>query len=443
MSIDSILEDQNPWWREPAVRMARQYPLRRRVQKLVFEQLGRFEDRRAVVVLGPRQVGKTTLLLQTVDDLLDRGIAPANIVYFDFADDRILGEPSVRDVAEARPPGSSADQPRFLLLDEVSRAPRWDLWLKGAVDRREARITATDSASSVLRHGGSESGQGRWDELWLETLSFREFLQLHAMADESVDGVLTRGPDLLERYLAVGGFPEHALELDLLEVRRRLRADVVDRAILRDLAGRVDDPIRVRDLFVYVMQESGGELNVKDRATDLDADPRSVRAWMALLADTLLTTELTSLTPHAAARLRSKPKIYAADHGLVIAFAATPDPLYDPRVRGRIFEAVVFRHLRELARQLPLAQIGYLRHKDREVDFILRAERTVAIEVTSSSKVAADKLRRAATAATVARADRLVVLHGGLEERTTGAGTRLVPLVRFLLDPSIVLGVDS
>lgn len=443
MSIGPILEDQNPWWREPGIRMARQYSLRRPVQRQVFEQMGRFDDRRAVVVLGPRQVGKTTLLLQTVDDLLERGAPPANITYFDFADDRILGEPSIRDVAEARPPGSSADHPRFLLLDEVSRAPRWDLWLKGAVDRREARIAATDSAASLLRHGGSESGQGRWDELWLETLSFREFLQLHAMAGESADQLLVRRPDLAERYLAVGGFPEHALELDLLEVRRRLRADVVDRAILRDLAGRVGDPIRVRDLFVYLMQESGGELNVKDRASDLDADPRSVRTWTALLVDTLLATELRSLTPHAAALLRSKPKIYAADHGLVIAFAATSDPLYDPRVRGRIFEAVVFRHLRELARQLPLAQIGYLRHKDREVDFLLRTDRTVAIEVTSSSKVPPDKLRRAAAAASAARADDLVVLHGGLEERTTGEGSRLLPLVRFLLDPSIVLGVDS
>jgi hypothetical protein len=309
------------------------------MQGKVSAQILRLEDRRAVLVIGPRQVGKTTLLFQAVDDLLDRGWPPANVLYFDFSDPRLVDDVSPRDVLAITPAGVSADRPRVLLLDEISRATRWDLWLKQAVDRGIGRIAATDSAASVLRQGSRESGQGRWDELWLEGLDFPEFVALRSPPGESFEAGLAAAPNHLDAYLELGGFPEYANSDPSAEVRRRLRSDVVERAILRDLAGRVEDPNRVRDLFVYLVQESGGLLNVQNRARDLDADHRSVASWLALLEDTLLISSLPLAGPHAAARLRSQPKVYAVDHGLVQAFAALPEPGRDHDIRSRVFEA--------------------------------------------------------------------------------------------------------
>jgi uncharacterized protein len=85
-----ILQDQNPWWRSADARRASAYPVRRELQREVVERAGRLADRRAVVVVGPRQVGKTVLLLQTADDLLTAGWPAANLTYFDFSDDRLL-----------------------------------------------------------------------------------------------------------------------------------------------------------------------------------------------------------------------------------------------------------------------------------------------------------------------------------------------------------------
>ena len=65
-----ILQDQNSWWRSADARRASIYPVRRELQLEVVERVWRWADRRAVVVVGPRQVGKTVLLLQTADDLL-------------------------------------------------------------------------------------------------------------------------------------------------------------------------------------------------------------------------------------------------------------------------------------------------------------------------------------------------------------------------------------
>ena len=439
MSFLPILEDQNPWWREPAYRSARRYPVRRDLQQVVLTQLLRLDDRRALVLLGPRQVGKTVLLRQLADDLLDADLAPGNLTYFDFSDDRLVGKSSPRDIAEARPVGFNPDQPRVLLLDEVRLAGDWTRWLKQAVDAGGDRIVVTDSAASLLRQGARESGQGRWDEHNLEGLSFREFLRLQTGGEESTEQVLLRAPYLCERYLALGGFPEHARNDDYLEVHRRLRRDIADRAILRDLSTTGVDVQRIKNLFVYLVQDSGAELNAESRGNDLKADPRSVRDWIHLLSDTLLIAPLERRTRQATAALRSRTRIFAADHGLVAAFATAP--LGDERVRGRVFEAVVFRHLREAARQLE-AELTYFRQdEEREIDFVLEGGGvTVGIEVTSSARVRTEKLEKVRRAGELLGADRLLLIHGGLVEEK-GDRVQPVPLPRFLLDPLVALGV--
>lgn len=433
MDIRGILEDQNPWWREPGARGALSQPVRRDLQPKVLERVLRTEDRRAALILGPRQVGKTVLLRQLADDLLDRGLPPANLTYFDFSDDRVTGSLSPRQVVEAKPVGFVEGAERVLLLDEIRLAEQWDRWLKQAVDHRVARLVATDSAASLLRDGARESGQGRWDELQLEGLTFREFVRLHGGRGESAEDLLARQPDLPEIYLAVGGFPEHARNDDFPEVRRRLRADIVERAILRDLGDRVDDPLKVRDLFVYLAQGSGAIWNARDRASDLGADPRTVRSWLELLLDTFLLRRLDPSVVKASARLRPRPKVYAADHGLVAAFAVSPTR--DESVRARVFEAVVFRHLRQIAEEGG-RDLFYFRQGERlEVDFVLEGggER-VGIEVTASARPPARKLQKLRRAGGKLAADRLVLIHGGLVEETVDE-VSAVPLGRFLLDP--------
>src|SRR5258708_1418214 len=97
------------------------------------------------------------------------------------------------------PDGFEPGQPRVLLLDEINLVPRWDRWLKQAVDSASGlRVVATGSAASWIRTGGKESGQGRWDELQLEGLTFREFLALNSAPGEPVQTTLSRERGLIE-----------------------------------------------------------------------------------------------------------------------------------------------------------------------------------------------------------------------------------------------------
>jgi predicted AAA+ superfamily ATPase len=441
--LREILQDQNPWWRFADARRASAYPVRRELQREVVERVGRLADRRAVVVVGPRQVGKTVLLLQTADDLLAAGWPPANFTYFDFSDDRLLAEVTPRQVMAATPDGFEPDQPRVLLLDEINLVPRWDRWLKQAVDEASGlRVVATGSAASWIRTGGQESGQGRWDELRLEGLSFREFLALNAAPGESIAATFGRERRLIERYLAVGGFPEHALgrpgsgllehvlTVELAEVFRRLREDIADRAIRRDLGRAGLDVERVRKLFAYLAESSGAIFKAPERARDLDADPRSVREWLERLTETLLLVRLDRYHQRAAARLRSQPKIYAADPGLVSAFS--PDARAQ---RARQVEAAVFRHLREAAQEL-VAGVWYHRTDEGlEIDFLLEVgKELVGIEVKSSTRIRPEEIQRLRQAGSALGAARLLLVHGGtVSERELDIP--LIALPEFLLDP--------
>ena len=293
-----------------------------------------------------------------------------------------------------------------------------------------------------------ESGQGRWDDIFLEGLTYREFGALnsgprmpdaHSPAPGAARPIPAADPELVERYFALGGFPAHAASFDYPLVRERLRRDVVDRAIRKDLSSRVEDPEKVRKLFVYLVQQSGGEQNASDRAADLEVDPRTVGKWIDLLRDTLLIAALPrgTTSTKASARLRGRPKLYAADHGLVNAFAESPTR--DVDVRGRVFEAVVYRHLREVARER-LGSLSYLRWNDHlEVDFLLELGRErFAVEVTQSIQPKADKRKALERAADRAGAKRAILLHGGLAEGAV-EGVEFVPIASFLGDPEAAL----
>lgn len=452
----------NPWW-SPGTPLPRFAHFgRRRCFAQLHAALMNPDLRRAQLLVGPRQVGKSTLLAQLAGALLDSEWPAGNLTYFDFSDYRLNAPPrhyGPEDVAEIQPAGLVSSHPRVLLLDEIHWAKNWDRWLKQTVDRDrlekrpQTRVLATGSAASLLRRGSEESGQGRWPEIRLLGLTFAEHLVLRFPDKAQPNDLFTERPQELERYLALGGFPEHIGAEPSPLLRAQVREDVAERALRRDLASlngarakRLDTERLIR-LFVYFAQESGAVLNVQARARDLDgAKPLSVTNWLKLLEDACLMLRVDPWprgrgggARRASARLAVKPKIYASDHGLITAFAPFSDPMGNAQVRGRVVETAVLRHLLDLVGE-STGNVHYYRRSDGlEVDFVLELDGLVyAVEVTSERDVDEGKVRRLSAAAGAIGADRAILIHCGSKRQLDG-GVRWLPLHCFLLDPRCLL----
>jgi uncharacterized protein len=243
----------------------------------------------------------------------------------------------------------------------------------------------------------------------------------------------------ISNALSVGGFPEHALSVDYYQVRERLRADIADRAIRRDLLRLAVDVERLRALLVYLVQDSGAILNAATRGRDLGADPRSVSHWVNLLEDTSLITRLPRYAGSAAARLRSQPRIYASDHGLIAAFTPGGSLERDENVRGRTVEAVVYRHLRELARSVRAEIAFFRRNDDLEAHFVLDLDvGRIVIEVTGTSDPAGRKFNRLIRVGEILKTKNMVLIHGGMAD-ALNPPVLSFSLPRFLVEPLVIL----
>lgn len=464
MQLFNLLAAVNPWWAAPLHRGTQAFPQRRKAFAALWRSLEREGVPRATALVGPRQVGKTTLLRQLVDELLDSGWPPGNVTYFDFKDDRLVPPADLRDVVEYVPPEAQPGRPRILLLDEVTGASQWAPALKLLVDAArqnpegaQIRLVVTDSAAGLLREGAWEALQGRVDEVRVDSLDFGEFLLLQGTDGESPEDVLRRRPDALERYLSLGGFPEFILDPDPSRARRLLRSDARDKAIGRDLLRAGVDIARLRDLFSCLVQDSGAVFDAASRARELAAsedgraDPRSIRAWLVLLERASLVSLLNPRVGGAPAgrirgsgALKSRPKVFAGDHGYVAAFAPYADPMTVSDVRARIFEAVVLLHLRLTDSSGEAPRLSYYRQReDLDLDFVVEdAHGGLGIDVTSSAKVSRERLDKKWRAAESAGLGRLLLIHAGREERQDGP-IRVVALQSFLLDPQSYLGAWS
>lgn len=125
-----------------------------------------------------KRVGKTTILYQIIDHLIDEGIQPRNILYATFDNPilKLVNAENVLSIYETMYPIRGT---RYILFDEVRYTENWELWMKVIYDsRKDIRLIATGSASPVLEKGSADSGTGRWSVLKIPTMSFYEYCRL-------------------------------------------------------------------------------------------------------------------------------------------------------------------------------------------------------------------------------------------------------------------------
>lgn len=361
-----VLHGFNPWW---TGRSPTPYPFRRIAYFRCREYLEHPKLRRAVMLSGPRRVGKSVILQQIAQDLVAEGRDPRSILHLSL-EHPLLKIPNLLEILglyhdHIHPEGA----PTVLLLDEVHYSPDWDVAIKGLVDRNpEYRILATGSATLSARKALAESGAGRWITVPIPTLSFYEFLRIREQAFPDLPPGLTprslfdlEAPErlkitsalrpllpLFQRYLLLGGFPETARLDDIYLAQKLLREDVVDRVLKRDMTSLfgVRNVQELERLFIYLCYHTGGIFQASTCAGELGVNAQTVNNHLDLLEQAHLVYRLSPYGMGGKQILKPRQKVHLVDSAIRNAILMRSEQvLQDPKEMGTIVESTVLRHI--------------------------------------------------------------------------------------------------
>ena len=321
----------------------------------------------AVALIGPRQVGKTTLARQIAE-------ADDN-VYLDLetsTDRTRLADPLLFLQRYAD---------RLVIIDEVHRAPELFRELRGLIDegrrsgKRNRRFLILGSASMNLLRQSSESLAGR-----IAYVALHPFDVLEAAPDD----------ETLRRLWLRGGFPESFLaanDADSLAYRLNFIATYLERDIPQ-FSPRPVPATTLERLWRMLAHAQGSVLNASALASSLSISAPMVTRYVDLLTDLLLVRRLPPFIANTRKRLVKSPKVYVRDSGLVHGLLGIQDELTltGHPVMGASWEGFVIENLLAVAPPRTLASF-YRTAAGAEIDLALELPgRTVpwAIEIKHS-----------------------------------------------------------
>ncbi|MHB8691150.1 MAG: ATP-binding protein [Solirubrobacteraceae bacterium] len=346
-------------------------------------------DTPVVVVLGARQVGKSTLVEQ-----IARARGDLTLRTFD--------DQATRETAQRDPTGWVAGLPTPAAIDEVQRVPDVLLAIKQRVDRDRAagQFLLTGSANILTAPRIADALTGRAEyvrlhpftqgelrgrrEAFIETLFAGEFPQL---SDRPI------GRSAYAPMIAAGGYPESVKRTPPRRVRffESYLATIMERD-LRSIAA-LSDGANARRLLQAIAAVSASELNFQALSRDLGLANNTLRSYADLLETLFLMTRIPPWSGNLFARAIKAPKAYIADPGLLAYLVGANEHRieHDLPLGGSLFETFTATELlRQADAQDDPVQLHHYRDRDqREVDLIIerRDGTVIAIEVKAAASI--------------------------------------------------------
>jgi len=397
--------------------------IRRETLNLVQQRLNQFDS---VALLGPRQVGKTTLAREIASQTGEEAR------YLDLespADRRQLDDPEAY---------FSRYADKLIILDEIQRAPEIFQILRGQIDMRRrmdgggGKFLILGSASMELLRQSSESLAGRISFIELAPLNLREVVNY----DDNNIGTVT------DALWLKGGFPESYLRDDEQE-SLQWRHDFIQTYLERDVPQfGLQIAADQLGLFWRMLANDQGELfNAQRYARSMGVSGHTVARYLDILEKLLLVRTLQPWSVNTGKRLVKSPRPFVRDSGLLHALLnlKTIDDLRGHAVSGKSWEAFVIEALIG-ATKGKARPLFYRTGAGAEVDLVLEFApgKVWAIEIKLSS---APKLDRGFhIAADDLNAQRRLLVHRGKETYPMRGNVEAMPLLAAMNEISKAVG---
>ena len=305
------MREENPWWQvgqgiDPELK-----DLPRRAYLANFGELVRQKDvHRAVVLMGPRRVGKTYLVKHTIHDLLENHKVSGRDILYVMLETPIYNRLSLDDLVSRfrklfpRPAG----QTLYIFFDEIQYLKEWEVHLKSMVDRnRDIRFVATRSSAVALKTKSAESGAGRFTEYMLPPLTFAEYLRFINKEDDLItcihkgetsryaaNDILALNAEFIN-YMNYGGYPEAVFSISLQrDPQRYIKSDIIDKVLLRDLPTLygITDIQELNSLFNTLAYHTSREVSIEDLSKTSNVAKNTLNKYLEYLEAAFLIRQM-------------------------------------------------------------------------------------------------------------------------------------------------------
>ena len=383
--IETRLKFDNPWWGnvsgiDPRIE---EYP-RRFYFELFFGLLADRKVNRAVVLMGPRRVGKTVMVFHAIGKLIHDGIKPAKILYLSLETPLYTGM-SLEQIVQLfqRIHGHQREDQLFIFFDEVQYLKDWEVHLKSLVDSfREYQFIATGSSAAALRLKSSESGAGRFTDFLLPPLTFAEYLSFIQRDKELIEEQTVSDSIAIEyfakdiaalnsefvNYLNYGGYPE-AVFSDTIraDTGRYIKSDIIDKVLLRDLPSLygISDIQELNKLFTTLAYNTGNEISLENLSQSAGVVKNTLKRYLEYLEAAFLIKRVYRIDQNAKHFKRiTSFKVYLTNPSMRAALFGPID--MDAEGMGALTETAIYSQWWHVQRDF----LYYARWPEGEVDIV-------------------------------------------------------------------------
>ena len=425
MNIEK-LNEWNPWWENKEL-----------INKLKGKPRPKYKDlldsikiREITIITGVRRSGKSTLMYQIINDLLNSGTDPKQILFVNLEDKKLINE-SLDDIYLAYRESLNQDKKAYILLDEIHKKQDWELWVRKKYDlKTNDKFVISGSSSSLLKKEYSTVLTGRNLTFEIFPLSFEEFL---LFKDVKIDKENIKKNIILEKtkiillkylreYLNLGGFPEVSLKEE--EFKIKLLEQYFDDMLYKDIIDRYNlNTQKIKDLALFLMNNFTGIVSLRNVRNTLKISYDTIKDYFYYFKEAFLFFTLDHFSYSFKEQKTIASKTYCIDNGLrnAVSFKFSKD-------EGKLAENLVFIELMRRGQEV------YYWKKKNEVDFIIknRDNSLSAINVSYTDEIPERELKALLELKKeLKKVKRLILVTRNIEK--SEGEIKFIPLWKWLL----------
>lgn len=396
---------ENPWWVTGHIEDDYNQ-MQRRAYFELFKPLAFETDiRRALVLMGPRRVGKTVMLYHLVEELLLARVPVRKIIFLTIENPIYIHKTLEQLFSLGKEASGNTDKNDwYVIFDEIQYCRDWEVHLKSLVDSyRQCKFIASGSAAAALKYKSQESGAGRFSDFMLPPLTFHEYIQLknqdHLMIPTTVNWngnvssyfTSTHLDELNKHfvnYLNFGGYPEVIFNEKIqANPGRFIRQDIVDKVLLRDLPSLygISDVQELNSLFTSITYNTANEFSYEELSQSSSVPKNTLKKYIEYLEAAFLLKQVRRVDQNSKRFLRDNFfKLYLTNPSMRSALfsplSATDDQM------GNMVETAIYAQWMHVDWFTPY----YARWNNGEVDMVSLDEKTMkarwALEIKWSNQ---------------------------------------------------------